>query len=43
MRHALDVFEQQNPSIKADMQRVTGAGGQQQYRREAAVGAAPHS
>src|SRR5215813_14827102 len=41
MRQALDVFEQQNPGIKVDMQRVTWADAQQQYLREAAVGAAP--
>jgi multiple sugar transport system substrate-binding protein len=41
MRQALDVFEQQNPGIKIDMQRVTWADAQQQYLREAAVGAAP--
>ena len=41
MRQALDVFEQQNPGIKVDMQRVTWADAQQQYLREAAVGSAP--
>ena len=41
MRQALDVFEQQNPGIKVDMQRVTWADAQQQYLREAAVGTAP--
>jgi multiple sugar transport system substrate-binding protein len=41
MRQALDVFEQLNPGIKVDMQRVTWADAQQQYLREAAVGAAP--
>jgi ABC-type glycerol-3-phosphate transport system substrate-binding protein len=41
MRQALDVFEQQSPGIKVDMQRVTWADAQQQYLREAAVGAAP--
>ncbi len=41
MRQALDVFEQRNPGIKVDMQRVTWADAQQQYLREAAVGAAP--
>src|SRR5215831_12848789 len=41
MRQALDVFERQNPGIKVDMQRVTWADAQQQYLREAAVGAAP--
>ena len=35
MRQALDVFEQQNPGIKVDMQRVTWADAQQQYLREA--------
>jgi ABC-type glycerol-3-phosphate transport system substrate-binding protein len=41
MRQALDIFEQQSPGIKVDMQRVTWADAQQQYLREAAVGAAP--
>lgn len=41
MRQALDVFEQQNPGIKVEMQRVTWADAQQQYLREAAVGTAP--
>jgi multiple sugar transport system substrate-binding protein len=41
MRQALDVFEQQNPGVKVDMQRVTWADAQQQYLREAAVGTAP--
>ena len=41
MRQALDQFEQQNPGIKVEMQRVTWADAQQQYLREAAVGAAP--
>ena len=35
MGEALDVFEQQNPGIKVDMQRVTWADAQQQYLREA--------
>ena len=43
MRQALDVFEQQSPGIKVDMQRVTWADAQQQYLREAAVGAPPMS
>lgn len=41
MRKALDVFEQRNPGIKVEMQRVSWADGQQQYLREAAVGEAP--
>jgi maltose-binding protein MalE len=41
MREALDVFEQQNAGIKVNMQRATWADAQQQYLREAAVGAAP--
>jgi ABC-type glycerol-3-phosphate transport system substrate-binding protein len=40
MRQALDVFEQQNPGTKVDMQRVSWADAQQQYLREAAVGTA---
>ena len=38
MRQALDVFEQQNPGIKVDMQRVPWADAQQQFLREAADG-----
>ena len=41
MRQTLDVFEQQNPGIKVDTQRVTWADAQQQYLREAAVDTAP--
>jgi multiple sugar transport system substrate-binding protein len=41
LRKALDAFEQQNPGIKVEMQRVSWADGQQQYLREAAVGEAP--
>ncbi len=41
LRKALDVFEQQNPGIKVEMQRVSWADAQQQYLREAAVGEAP--
>jgi hypothetical protein len=35
MRQALDVFEQQNPGIKLDMQRVTWGDAQQQYLQPA--------
>jgi multiple sugar transport system substrate-binding protein len=41
MRQALDVFEKENPGVKVEMQRVTWGDAQQQYLREAAVGAAP--
>lgn len=41
MRQALDEFEKANPDIKVTMQRVSWADAQQQFLREAAVGAAP--
>ncbi len=41
MRHALDDFEKANPDIKVTMQRASWGEAQQQYLREAAVGAAP--
>lgn len=41
MRAALDSFEKLNPDIKVTMQRMSWGEGQQQYLREAAIGAAP--
>lgn len=41
LRAALDEFERRNPGIKVTMQRITWGDAQQQYLREAAVGAAP--
>jgi len=41
MRRALDAFEQANPSIKVDMQRLAWPDARAQYLREAAVGSAP--
>jgi multiple sugar transport system substrate-binding protein len=41
MRKALDVFEQENPGIKVEMQRVSWGDAQQQFLREAAVGTSP--
>jgi multiple sugar transport system substrate-binding protein len=41
MREALDVFEKENPGVKVDLRRISWADAQQQYLREAAVGAGP--
>lgn len=41
MRQALDVFEKENPGVKVTLQRISWADAQQQYLREAAVGAGP--